>query len=135
MKEYKYICKADDNNVKDRKYVALNYAKQYALAHQADIVDYVTGKLLYTYNDLKKELEEAAKETAGEVKDLHEEVKKDVKDEFDKDCDELKKTLKEDVKCVSDKADKGLDYTEKKTNKLFAIIRKFIDKIKSIFSK
>lgn len=135
MKDYKFICKSDDKNVKDKKYAVLTYAKQYALAHQADIVDYVTGKIIYTYNDLKKEVEEAAKETLGEVKDLHEEVKNDAKDEFDKDCDELKKTLQEDVKYVSDKADKGLYYTEKKTNKLFAILRKFINNIKLIFSK
>ena len=33
------------------------------------------------------------------------------------------------------KADEGINYAEKKTNKFFNIIRKFINKIKSIFIK
>ena len=48
------------------------------------------------------------------------------------DYSELSK-IKEDTEYISNKADEGINYAEKKTNKFFNIIRKFINKIKSIF--
>ena len=45
MADYKYICKSEDKNVADKKYVVLRYAKQYALKHKTDIEDLVTGEI------------------------------------------------------------------------------------------
>ena len=135
MKEYSYTCKSNDKNIKDKNYVLFNYAKQYALKYKTDIYDNATETLHYTYNDLKKEVVDATKETVNEIKDLHEEIKKDTTDELEKECDKIKEIFKEDTEYISDKADEGINYAEKKTNKFFNIIRKFINKIKSIFIK
>ena len=134
MADYKYICKSEDKNVADKKYVVLRYAKQYALKHKTDIEDLVTGEILH-YDDIKNEFDTAVNDCVDEIKDVHEEVKEDVTKCIEKEREEIKDAIEDRVESISNKLDDTVDYAEEKTNKLFGIIRKFIERIKSIFRR
>lgn len=134
-KDIKFICKSIDADIKDKGYKVLDYAKAYALENKANIYDAVTGEILYTYKGIKTDVEKYAEETLKDIKDLKDEVVKDATNEYEKDKEVVKSEVSKAVDVVTDKANEGLDYAQKKSNKFIEIIKKFLDNIKSIFSK
>ena len=133
--DIKYICKSVDENIKDKGYKILDYAKAYALENKTNIYDAVSGEILYTYKGIKEDVDRYAEETLKDIDDLKSEITKDAKDEYEKDSVIVKDHISKDVDTITNKANEGLDYAQKKSNKFIDIIRNFINKIKSIFVK